>query len=264
MKKAALGALVSSSLLFSASIAHAALPNGFLVKIEDAGVTETSAAFDYVGVETFDNRGHGVGSFNTNFGMTDANGADVITANYNNVNIKPHDQFGGAGAAGNYAVSGLNYDRTYDVTFTQTGQNGINYFGYWLSALDVGNTLEFWSGGEQLGIFNPSDVLSLVGGSANNPYYGNPFTQENKGEPYVFVNFFLEEGTFDRIVFRQAAGSAGYESDNHTVGWYKDTGGGTVVPGVPEPATWMTMIAGFGLVGYSLRRRQRPLATQTA
>ena len=29
-----------------------------------------------------------------------------------------------------------------------------------------------------------------------------------------------------------------------------------VIPGVPEPSTWLTMIAGFGLVGYQMRRRK--------
>lgn len=31
----------------------------------------------------------------------------------------------------------------------------------------------------------------------------------------------------------------------------------TPIPGVPEPATWLTMIMGFGLVGHALRRRRR-------
>ena len=47
-------------------------------------------------------------------------------------------------------------------------------------------------------------------------------------------------------------------------GWsYENTGGaitvpGAVVPGaVPEPATWGLMLAGFGIVGGAMRRRQR-------
>lgn len=50
----------------------------------------------------------------------------------------------------------------------------------------------------------------------------------------------------------------GYESDNHTVGHFITKGTGTVVEQlgvVPEPASWALMIAGFGLVGATVRRR---------
>lgn len=36
------------------------------------------------------------------------------------------------------------------------------------------------------------------------------------------------------------------------------------VPGVPEPSTWMMMLAAFGAVGLMLRRRRRELVTQIA
>lgn len=34
-------------------------------------------------------------------------------------------------------------------------------------------------------------------------------------------------------------------------------GGGNVVPGVPEPASWALLIAGFGVIGVALRRNNR-------
>jgi hypothetical protein len=34
---------------------------------------------------------------------------------------------------------------------------------------------------------------------------------------------------------------------------------GTVVPAVPEPAQWLTLIAGFGLIGGAMRRRTQSL-----
>lgn len=37
-----------------------------------------------------------------------------------------------------------------------------------------------------------------------------------------------------------------------------------LIPGVPEPATWAMLIAGFGLVGMSARRRTRQVARTTA
>jgi hypothetical protein len=36
--------------------------------------------------------------------------------------------------------------------------------------------------------------------------------------------------------------------------------GGPVIPVIPEPATWAMMIAGFGLVGAAMRRRQAAFA----
>jgi hypothetical protein len=33
-------------------------------------------------------------------------------------------------------------------------------------------------------------------------------------------------------------------------------GGGGLVHGVPEPATWALMVLGFGFAGYVLRRRR--------
>jgi len=37
-----------------------------------------------------------------------------------------------------------------------------------------------------------------------------------------------------------------------------------LIPGVPEPATWAMLIAGFGMVGFSARRRSRQEARTTA
>ena len=38
----------------------------------------------------------------------------------------------------------------------------------------------------------------------------------------------------------------------------------SVLPPVPEPATWMTMLLGFATVGVGMRRRKRALAPQAA
>ena len=38
----------------------------------------------------------------------------------------------------------------------------------------------------------------------------------------------------------------------------------TVLPPVPEPATWMTMLLGFAAVGVGMRRRKRVLGVQAA
>ncbi|WP_414900129.1 PEPxxWA-CTERM sorting domain-containing protein [Sphingomonas flavalba] len=259
-------AFLGAAMMAGSGIAHAALPAGFTVTIEDAGVKSASGAYfggdiNNYGVETFDSLSTGVHStYASTFG------GSPISGTYSNLNVHKADQYGGAGGNNNYAVAGISQTGSYAIDFTTENGESLTYFGYWLSALDPGNVLEFYkkdgSGGfNLLGTFNPTDVIAKVGNNASgtNPYYGNPdgtFVGQNKDEPYAFVNFFNETTGFDRIVFKQTVASAGYESDNHTVGWWKSQGGNEV-PGVPEPATWAMLIAGFGMIGGAMRSRKR-------
>jgi opacity protein-like surface antigen len=57
-------------------------------------------------------------------------------------------------------------------------------------------------------------------------------------------------GTAFSIDFGGTANQTGY--DNITFG--------RATPGIPEPATWAMLIAGFGLVGFAARRRRAALA----
>ncbi|ODU21388.1 MAG: hypothetical protein ABS87_06005 [Sphingomonas sp. SCN 67-18] len=250
-------AVLATSIAFAgATAAQAALPPGFQVTIEAPGVQNVSGAYfggdiNNYGVETFDTLSTGLhGTYDSTFSSSPINGT------YTNLNVHQADQYGGSGGNTNYGVAGLGVNGSYSIDFNDGNGNGlaVTYFGYWLSALDANNIVEFYSNGNLLGTFTPTDVIALVGNSG--PYYGNPnapFGGQNSNEPYVFVNFFNEGDGFDRIVFRQG-NTAGYESDNHTVGWWKSQGG-TPVPGVPEPTTWAMLILGFGMIGYASRRR---------
>lgn len=229
-----------------------------LVTYEAAGVVNTTATFDYVGVETFDARPIGNNqTFTTDFGT----GAmpTVINGKYEGVDIYAAGVFGGAGNT-NYAVTFTQAGYTVlDLTETTNGTttNGINYFGYWLSALDRGNHLELISNNSVFFTFDPATVIAAVGACPNvaNPYCGNPVAGPNQGgnanEPYVFVNFYVTGGTIDRIRFYEDPLGGGYESDNHTVGFYKDIGGTPV----PEPAT--LGLFGLGLLGLAGAARRR-------
>ena len=241
------------------TIAAATLPataqaTDFTVTYEAPGVQNSTATFATKGIETFDSRATGTQSFKTNFGT---NG--VISGTYTGVGITPADVYGGAGGTGNYASTFSSTGYTLDLATTDS--RGINYFGFWLSALDTGNQLTFYKNGASVFSFSAAQVASLF---ANMPAYnGNPNSKRsgNTGQPYAFLNFYATNGTFDRIVFSESPQVGGYESDNHTVGFFTGQGG---VAAVPEPSTWALMFCGLGMVGAAMRRRKSRAAIVTA
>lgn len=211
-----------------------------------------------IGVETFDARSTGAGqTFSTNYGTS-----GVISGTYSNVDVVPASIYGGAFDSSS-AASGGNYAVTYasggyQVSLATTLPTGINYFGFWLSALDQGNTVSFYNGATQVYQFTPTDLINLIGAcpDASNGYCGNPtlaFQGQVSGQPFAFVNFFDQEGSFDRIVFAENPAAGGYESDNHTVGYVTGNSGILVTP-VPEPAS--LALLGLGLASLALVRHR--------
>ncbi len=255
--------LAGIAALLSASAAQAvvapAIPFTVSLESEAPGIQNSRALFHAVGVERFEDVGTGHGqSFNTNFGGSAFNGT------YTGIEVLGFDQYGGAGGTGQYAVTFNSSGYSLDLSTGLPG--GVTYFGFWLSALDGGNNVTFFSGGNQLFSFSASDAKTFIDGlPSSNSYYCNPnanFATDNCHEPYAFLNFYARGGTtFDRIVFAENPEVGGYESDNHTVGQWKRMSG-TVIPvagtstAVPEPASWLMLISGFGLVGAGMRRRR--------
>jgi hypothetical protein len=256
-----------------------AVADTFIVSYEGeaAGVENTTASFSVVGAEGFDGQTAGTfpQSFTTNFGTSGA--GSTITGAYNalsskGIQITAADQYGGADGNSNYIVAFRN--TPYSLTLSSNIAGGITYFGYWLSALDAGNYVTFYDGDDDAFTFNPQDVLNAVNASPNpSLYYGNPnplFKGQDSSEPFIFLNFFDTSGSFDKVVFNEVGGG-GYESDNHTVGHYTTMGDGTVVPlddsssirlppGVPEPSTYIMMLAGFAALGFAGYRRTKASA----
>ena len=199
------------------------------------------------------------------FGTSGAISGIYKAGSSNGIQINTADQYGGSGGNSNYIVAFPN--TPYSLTLTSNVKGGVNYFGYWLSALDPGNTVTFYgNGGQKLFTFNPQDVITAINKMPNpSLYYGNPngaFNGQDGGEPFVFVNFFDKNGTFSKIEFSEVNYGGGYESDNHTVGHYLSTGQGTTVPltlstGVPEPSTWIMMMLGFLGVGFMGRKKSQ-------
>lgn len=230
---------------------------------ELAGTQYSTATFSQMGVETFETAQRGVHALDTDFG-----GSGWVRGYYDRVDVRKADQYGGSGGTGNYAVAFRNTG--YELRLQTEDGLGVDYFGYWLSALDANNIVTFYRGDELLLTFKPEDMLAMVRG--NPAYFGNPnpgLLGRNSGEPYAFVNFFNVDGWFDRIVFSQSGGG-GYESDNHTVGRWLTEGSGTIVSNygaaglgspfrlnsVPLPGT--AMLCGLALLGLGAVARRRP------
>jgi hypothetical protein len=228
-----------AAIIIAAGSTTAAHANSWTLTYELPGIQSSSATFFSSGVETFDSRTVGTSqSFSSNFGGTS------YTGSYAGVQIKAADQYGGAGGTGRYAVN-----FTGAVTVLTLNQD-VNYFGYWLSALDAGNVVTFFDGTTQVGQFNAGTVFgSAVTG--NSSYYGNPnspFLGFNSVEPYAFVNFYATGSAdkFNKIIFSETQANSGYESDNHTIGIYKDISG---IPVVPEPSSWLLFLSGALVLG---------------
>ncbi|WP_310476248.1 PEPxxWA-CTERM sorting domain-containing protein [Sandarakinorhabdus sp.] len=95
-----------------------------------------------------------------------------------------------------------------------------------------------------------STIFSIAGGAL-------PPSNGNQGQPATNrrVNFIAGAGEVITGLRLRSTGVA-FEFDSFAASEVIDPGGG----GVPEPAAWAMLIAGFGLVGVSARRRRVTLA----
>ncbi len=234
--------LLSMGLAFASllTISTTAWADTFFDTVEQPGVQSTTMTLLNVGVATFDTLATGPQTFTTDFGT-----GGTIVGTFANVDVQAANLYGGANGVGNFASD---YAGSFSLTFA-TPQT---YVGMWISALNATNNLAFYSDGTLVYTFAPAQLLSFV---ANNPaYYGNPnanFHNQDRSEPFAFVNFTDLTGRFNQIV----VSGYGYELDNIDVGTVVSTTSAAEVFNLPEPAP--VGVLGVALIGLGFVRRLR-------
>lgn len=154
-----------------------------------------------------------------------------------NVRLNNADQFGGADGTGTYlALANAN-----QVTVTLTGNR--KYVGFWWSAGNAGNTIEFYDDTNTLlAQFTTNSLTTLLSGGGNisaingssyakASYFGNPNppSGRNAAQPYGYINLILQGASVSfRTIIIKHAGGGSFELDNLAVA---DT--------VPVPDTWV-------------------------
>jgi hypothetical protein len=129
--------------------------------------------------------------------------------------------------------------------------SSINPNNATLSTPDLSSISFYWG---SIDAYNFVDVLG-AGGATIFSISGSllPPSNGNQGLPATNrrVNFIAGAGEVITGLRLRSTGVA-FEFDNFAATEVLDPGGGVV----PEPATWAMLIAGFGLVGVSARRRR--------
>jgi hypothetical protein len=247
--------------------ANSALGSVIVTYTENPGIENSSLS----GVQVFDFNSLSTG-VSTNVGWSGV-------GTFNQLYIKNADQYGGATDATH--PNGTRYSVQGAGTSVSTSSLKLNqdsgYFGFWWSAGDRSNVLDFYNDGQLVAEFTTASLL----GSLDSSYKGNPRNRNlDAGEPFAFINFYGDVNThWDQIVFRNST-SSGFESDNYTsristynfnndagplpgvavqriTGTNKTTlssnakgaalwGGAAFIPGAPAPP--MPLMVAFGLV----------------
>jgi len=168
--------------------------------IENPGVQQTTVAGAIT--ETFDT--HALGALGTFVSPVGTFSGGTVLA---------PDQYGGANSTRYNLAAGLQSGGSSTLTMT-TPQK---YLGFWWSAGDVRNQVEFYDPSlNLLAVFNTASIIPFL----TPAYYSNPNPPpgRNTAEPYAYFNFTATGSeTIGSVVFRQLSGGGGFEIDNVSV-----------------------------------------------
>ncbi len=239
--------LVATLGAFMSLMTVASAQAGIVLTAEAPGVQTTQVA----GTTTENFNSFATGNYTT---LTTA----VGTITSPGLNIHSADVYGGAGGSGNYAAIGA---QSGTLTATLTLQGPQSYFGFWWSAADAGNRIEFLSNGVEVAYFDPTSAL---GSLTSSNYYGNPNNRGDSGEKFAYLNVYGTAGTtFNQVIFSNTTTGSGFESDNWAVRAAAVTppySGMTISGGisvVPEPSSIvLAAIGAVGMVGVTRKKRQ--------
>ncbi len=157
---------------------------------------------------------------------------------------------GSASVGGQYAAPaltapGTNYQAvqtggssTFDFTgFKASSMLPLSRFSLYWGSVDTYNTLQFLSGATVISSFTGADFLP-AGGNQVDPITNRRITFGfDKADNITGVRFLSSQNAFEYDTFGAA---------------------------VPEPASWAMLIAGFGLVGATMRRRRTAMTSVMA
>jgi hypothetical protein len=141
----------------------------------------------------------------------------------------------GPNGVGRFATSPTQYFETTDA-FNVTFSTPVAAFGFY---------------GTDIGDFNGQLSVVLTRGGVDESLVV-PHTVGGNDGSLLFWGV-LSTNPFDSVRFSQSASGTDFLGfDDLVIGDRNQV----VIPAIPEPATWGMMIAGFGLVGFAMRRRE--------
>ncbi len=265
--------IATAVVLASVAAASAQTPTFvFRVTVQNPGVQSSTLDGSFTSgtngaVNTFDNVPASLASSNGYTAITSSNytrvtggtttattGIDArssYSAGTPGASVAAADQYGGAGGTGRYLIAGP-YTGAVNTVTLQLSQTAY-YFGYWWSALDTANRIEFYKGTTLVDVLDAGRLINFL----PNTYKGNPtanFSGQDPNELFAFANVYDDRvgnaaRGFDRVVIANSSTGTGNETDNHTFSFSTAVptalrADETLVP-VPEPAGLLAAAGGL-------------------